>query len=96
MKHTHHFNDCLSASIPHNPLYIQALYSHKDFLKKLFKYEGFTDIEFNPNKSINCQARTCAIIVSLLKKDLYDEVMSSKEKFIEIIYEQEFQQATLL
>jgi Family of unknown function (DUF6977) len=77
-------------------LYIQALYPHKDFLKKLFKYEGFTDIEFNPNKSINCQARTCAIIVSLLKKNLYDEAMSSKERFIEIIYEQKFQQATLL
>lgn len=77
-------------------LYIQALYPHKDFLKKLFKYEGFTDIEFNPNKSINCQARTCAIIVSLLKKDLYDEVMSSQERFIEIIYEQKFKQATLL
>lgn len=77
-------------------LYIQALYPHKDFLKKLFKYEGFTDIEFNPNKSINCQARTCAIIVSLLKKNLYDEAMSSKESFIEIIYEHKIKQATLL
>ncbi len=77
-------------------LYIEALYPHKDYLKKLFKYEGFTDIEFNPNKSINCQARTCAIIVSLLKKDLYDEAMSSNERFIEIIYEQKFKQATLL
>lgn len=77
-------------------LYIQALYPHKDFLKKLYKYEGFTDIEFNPNKSINCQARTCAIIVSLLKKDLYNEAMSSKKRFIEIIYEQKFLQGTLL
>ena len=77
-------------------LYIQALYPHKDFLKKLYKYEGFTDIEFNPNKSINCQARTCAIIVSLLKKDLYSEAMSSKKRFIEIIYEQKFLQGTLL
>ncbi|HIE44995.1 MAG TPA: hypothetical protein EYG80_00095 [Flavobacteriaceae bacterium] len=77
-------------------LYIQALYPHKDYLKKLFKYEGFTDIEFNPNKSINCQARTCAIIVSLLKKDLYNEAMSSKERFIEIIYAKQFIQGTLL
>lgn len=77
-------------------LYIQALYPHKDFLKKLFKYEGFTDIEFNPNKSINCQARACAIIVSLLKMNLYDEAMSSKENFIKIIYTHKLKQATLL
>ena len=70
-------------------LYIKALYPHKDFLKKLYKYQAFTDIEFNPIKSINCQARACAIIVSLLKRDLYDEAMSSKKRFIEIIYKRQ-------
>lgn len=68
-------------------LYIKALYPHKDFLKKLYNYQGFTDIEFNPNKSFSCQARTCAIIVALLKLDLFDEAMSSQKRFIEIIYE---------
>ncbi len=76
-------------------LYIKALYPHKDYLKKLYKYQGFTDIEFNPNKSINCQARTCAIIVSLLKRNLYDEAMSSKKRFIEIIYKRQFKQGEL-
>lgn len=73
-------------------LYIKALYPHKDFLKKLYKYQAFTDIEFNPAKSINCQARTCAIIVSLLKRGLYDEVMNSKQRFIEIIYKKQLRQ----
>jgi len=76
-------------------LYIKALYPHKDFLKKLYKYQAFTDIEFNPIKSINCQARTCAIIVSLLKRDLYDEAMSSKKRFIEIIYKRQLKQGEL-
>ncbi|MCT7618375.1 hypothetical protein PJV97_09625 [Aliarcobacter butzleri] len=76
-------------------LYIKALYPHKDFLKKLYKYQAFTDIEFNPVKSINCQARTCAIIVSLLKRDLYDEAMSSKKRFIEIIYKRQLKQGEL-
>lgn len=76
-------------------LYIKALYPHRDYLKKLYKYQGFTDIEFNPNKSINCQARTCAIIVSLLKRNLYEEAMSSKGKFIEIIYKRQFTQGKL-
>ena len=73
-------------------LYIKALYPHKDFLKKLYKYQAFTDIEFNPAKSINCQARTCAIIVSLLKRGLYDEVMNSKQRIIEIIYKKQLRQ----
>jgi hypothetical protein len=64
-------------------LYIKALYPHRDYLKKLFYYKGFTDIEFNPKKSINCQARTCALLVSLMKLNLLDQAISSKESFIE-------------
>jgi hypothetical protein len=69
-------------------LYISALYTHKEYLKgNLCKYKGFTDIEFNPKKSFSCQARTCAIIVSLIKLNLLDNAMSSQKEFIRIIYE---------
>jgi len=69
-------------------LYIKALYPHQEFLKQhLSKYKAFTDIEFNPKKSFSCQARTCAILVSLLELNLYDEVMYSQKKFKEVIYE---------
>jgi hypothetical protein len=68
-------------------LYISALYPHKEYLKNnLCKYKGFTDIEFNPKKSFSCQARTCAIIVSLIKLNLLDNAMSSQKEFIKIIY----------
>ena len=30
------------------------------------------------------------------KRDLYDEVMSSKENFIDIIYKKQFKQGTLI
>jgi len=66
-------------------LYISTLRPHKEYLKRLFLYNGFTDIEFNPSKSINCQARTCALLVSLLKLDALDEALSSQNKFIEIV-----------
>ena len=33
----------------------------------LVGFDAFTDIEFNPDKSINCQARSCALYVALLK-----------------------------
>ena len=41
-------------------LYLSALLPHKNYLKRLHAYKGFTDIEFNPQKSVNCQARACA------------------------------------
>ncbi len=66
-------------------LYLTALISHQDFLKRLFKYKGFTDIEFNPQKSINCQARTVALLVSLLKLNSLDEALSSQGDFIEVV-----------
>ncbi|WP_445193818.1 DarT1-associated NADAR antitoxin family protein [Sphingomonas sp. Tas61C01] len=46
-------------------LYIRALYPHRDWLRRLSKCAGFTDIEFNPSRSINCQARSCATFLAL-------------------------------
>ncbi len=66
-------------------LYLTALRPHQEFLKRLFVYKGFTDIEFNPEKSINCQARTCALLVSLLKLNALDESLRSQRDFINMI-----------
>jgi len=73
-------------------LYLTALKPHQEYLKKLFEYKGFTDIEFNPEKSINCQARTCALLVSLLKLNALDHALSSQEQFIEIVASDSFKQ----
>ncbi|MCY1282685.1 hypothetical protein D9M68_500040 [compost metagenome] len=74
-------------------LYLSALQPHQEFLKRLFVYEGFTDIEFNPEKSINCQARTCALLVSLLKLNLLDEALRSQSDFIMMVASDSFDQA---
>ena len=75
-------------------IYINALYRNRyDLVEELLNYISFSDIEFNPKKSINCQARTCAILVSLVKLDLIEEALSSKEKFIELIYKKQSIQA---
>jgi len=74
-------------------IYSNALYLHVDYIKEnLITYDAFTDIEFNPKKSINCQARTCAILVSLMKMDLLDTAMKSPKDFIEIVYKKELLQ----
>ena len=66
-------------------LYMTALRPHQEYLRKLFEYKGFTDIEFNPQKSINCQARTCALLVSLLRLDAIDDALRSQKDFIDMI-----------
>lgn len=71
-------------------LYLTALRPHQDYLKRLYDYKGFTDIEFNPQKSINCQARTCALLVSLLKLDSLDEALRSQRDFIDMISSDSF------
>ena len=73
-------------------LYISTLQPHQEYLKRLFLYKGFTDIEFNPKKSINCQARTCALLVSLLKLNALDEALSSQNNFIKIVSSDSFKQ----
>lgn len=77
-------------------LYIKTLYSnYRDIINELIKFDTFTDIEFNPKKSINCQARTCAILVSLYKMNLLEKALNSKEDFIKIVYKREPQQLSL-
>lgn len=73
-------------------LYLTALQPHQEYLKKLFMYKGFTDIEFNPSKSINCQARTCALLISLIKLGLLDDALRSQKDFIEMVSSDSFKQ----
>ena len=68
-------------------LYLKALSPYKDYLlRNLTKYQGFTDIEFNPKKSFSCQARSSAILVAMLKLDILEDSLSSQQKFIENTY----------
>lgn len=73
-------------------LYLSVLAPHQEFLKRLFEYKGFTDIEFNPEKSINCQARTCALLVSLLKLNALDDALRSQSDFIAMVASDSFKQ----
>jgi len=75
-------------------LYITSLYKHRDWLRRhILKYAGFTDIEFNPERSINCQARSCALLVTLLKNDWIDDAVSSPEAFIKLLASYEYSPA---
>ena len=64
-------------------LYINAL-AQSEYLDKLQTYDGFTDIEFNPSKSINCQAHSAALFVNLRDNQLLEYALRSPEEFLEI------------
>ncbi len=73
-------------------LYLTALKPHQEYLSRLFEYKGFTDIEFNPAKSINCQARTCALLISLIKLNSLDDALRSQRDFIDVVSSDSFKQ----
>lgn len=48
-------------------LYIRSIAPHFDWIERKIRYDAFTDIEFNPMKQVNCQARAFAEFLSLLR-----------------------------
>lgn len=70
----------------YNWLYINALHLHLDIAEQLMNYDAFTDIVFNPEKSINCQARAAAIYVSLSKNKLLETALKDEISFLAVVY----------
>ena len=68
-------------------LYISFLKNFRDWAPKLYAYGGFTDVEFNPHRSINCQARSCALFLSLMRRNLVDKAVESPQAFIDLLRE---------
>jgi hypothetical protein len=69
-------------------LYIHALNENKHLAEKLVNYKGFTDIEFNPKKSINCQGYAAALYLSLKLNNQLDAALSSLNTFMLLTKEQ--------
>lgn len=66
-------------------LYLNALNQNKNLSVKLLNYNGFTDIEFNPKKQFNCQARSAALFVSLSRQGILENVLSSKDSYLKYL-----------
>ncbi|MDE5884057.1 MAG: hypothetical protein K2H29_03135 [Oscillospiraceae bacterium] len=63
-------------------VYLKAVKESLEEIHEIWNYQYFTDIEFNPAKSRNTQARSVAILKLLL--ELFQEIPDfSKEKFLE-------------
>ncbi|MGM9600929.1 MAG: DUF6977 family protein [Faecousia sp.] len=68
----------------YNWIYINALMDNPELGAKLMQYDSFTDIEFNPDKGVNCQAEAAALYVTLLRKGVLDQCRDF-DTFIKLI-----------
>lgn len=65
-------------------IYINALHKNEELSLKSMDFDGFTDIEFNPEKSINCQARSVALYQALRNLGKVDYCLRDPVNFISI------------
>lgn len=67
-------------------LYINALHKHPELAEQVLTYRAFSDIAFNPERSINCQAYAAALYVSLHDRGLLTpDVLKDKETYLSAI-----------
>lgn len=67
-------------------LYVNAVADNEELAEELVEYDAFTDVEFNPDKSLNCQARSAAIFVSLVQANLLTHALNCPDDFKRIVY----------
>jgi len=66
-------------------IYINALVQNEHLAEEVIIYDGFSDIEFNPKRSINCQAHSVAVYVSLVKNNLLNDALLGPDSFLNIL-----------
>ncbi|WP_185982590.1 DarT1-associated NADAR antitoxin family protein [Aureimonas mangrovi] len=66
-------------------LYVSAMGQSRQLGDELMAFDAFTDIEFNPEKSINCQAYSAALYVSLRRRGLLGSETLSRDAFLQLI-----------
>jgi hypothetical protein len=62
-------------------IYINALQQNDHLAGEVTDFDCFTDIEFNPERSINCQARSVALFCALFHTDQLVAALASPENF---------------
>lgn len=67
-------------------MYIKAVKQSisKEDIIRVKEYDYFTDIEFNPNRSVNCQAKSVAIIKAMLEK--FGEIPDLNRQDFDLFY----------
>lgn len=68
-------------------LYASALCRDDKLVEQVMMFDAFADIEHNPERSINCQARTVAKVVGLARAGLLEDALQSPRGLLELGYQ---------
>jgi type I restriction enzyme M protein len=74
----------------YNYLYFLALIQNSELISRASKFEYFSDMEFNHEKAVSCQAESLAIFFALYRVNLAEEILQDKSDFLNTISEIEF------
>jgi len=78
--------DLLPRTAFYDWLYINALHKHPTLASEVLTYRAFSDIAFNPERSINCQAYAAALYVSLHDRGLLtDSLFKDQSAYLQVI-----------
>lgn len=66
-------------------LYINALHKQPDLAEVVLQHRAFSDIAFNPERSLNCQAYAAALYVSLHDRGLLIDSLQDKNAYLDVV-----------
>uniref|UniRef100_A0A832MPM2 Uncharacterized protein n=1 Tax=Pseudothermotoga hypogea TaxID=57487 RepID=A0A832MPM2_9THEM len=66
-------------------IYMNVLHQNKILSEKVTEFSAFTDIEFNPKRSVNCHVRSAALYVSLYRRGLIEKALRSPDNYKMVI-----------
>ena len=66
-------------------LYFRSVFRYRRWFPINTSYQGYTDIEFNPAKSVNCQARAFAEFMSLLERGELENAVRNFDHFLRLL-----------
>lgn len=68
-------------------LYANALSQNVELFDEACEFDAFADIEFNPARQINCQAKALAAAVGLHRAGIFEQAIESAAAFRSLAYE---------
>ncbi len=69
-------------------IYLNFLIRNKNLADEVLLYDAFTDIEFNPEKSLNCQAHSVALFLALSCSGMLQKYLQSEKIFKSLYHPQ--------
>jgi hypothetical protein len=74
-------------------LYLNALNQNIELSKQIFEFSAFTDIAYNPKKSLSTQARSAALYVALKKLEKTEHI-SNPQNFLNLLNSYDYMRAS--